>query len=145
MIYIADAGSKGRGVFAGKAFAPGERIERVPVIVIPHGQLEHLEKTALSDYAFGWGPEGNDAAIAAGFGCFYNHSYEPNADYLKLVDLGFMDIVAVRSIREHEEITVNYNGSPDDRTPIWFDGERWGWFEADGRRADSQGPRAGND
>ena len=28
MIYIANAGPKGRGVFAGKAFGPGERVER---------------------------------------------------------------------------------------------------------------------
>jgi SET domain-containing protein len=135
MIYIAEAGPKGRGVFAGKALGPGERIERAPVIVIPQVQLQHLEKTNLSNYAYNWGTEGSDAAIAAGFGCFYNHSYEPNADYVKLVDLGFIDIVAIRSIRENEEITVNYNGSPDDRTPIWFDGECWGWFDADGRRA----------
>jgi SET domain-containing protein len=135
MIYVADAGAKGRGVFAGKAFVPGDRIERAPVLVIPHVQLQYLEKTSLSNYTYNWGPEGRDAAIAAGCGCFYNHSDEPNADYLKLVDLGFIDIVAIRPIREHEEITVNYNGSPADRTPIWFDGESWGWFDADGRRA----------
>jgi SET domain-containing protein len=128
MIYIADAGPKGRGVFAGKAFVPGERIEHAPVIVIPQVQLQYLEKTTLSYYTFSWGPEGNDAAIAAGFGCFYNHSYEPNANYLKLVDLGFIDIVAIRSIRENEEITINYNGSANDRMPIWFDGDCWGWF-----------------
>jgi uncharacterized protein len=133
MIFIADAGPKGRGVFAGKAFGPGDRIERVPVIVIPHVQLQFLENTALTYYTFSWGADGNDAAVAAGFGCFYNHSYEPNADYLKLVDQGFIDIVAIRSIRENEEIHVNYNGSPNDRTPIWFGGERWGWFHADDR------------
>jgi SET domain-containing protein len=145
MIYIADAGPKGRGVFAGKAFGPGECIERVPVIVIPQVQLQDLEKTTLSYYTFSWGPEGSDAAIAAGFACCYNHSYEPNADYLKLVDLGFIDIVAIRFIRENEEITVNYNGSPNDRTPIWFDGECWGWFHADGRRDDSHGPCVGKE
>jgi SET domain-containing protein len=144
MIYIAAARPKGRGVFAGKPFGPGERIERAPVIVVPQAQLQHLEKTTLSYYTFGWGPDGTDAAIAAGLGCFYNHSYEPNAEYVKRVDRGVIDIVAVRAIREDEEITVNYNGSPDDRTPIWFDGECWGWFQADGRRADSQDPRAGN-
>jgi uncharacterized protein len=140
MVYIAAAGPKGRGVFAGRAFGLGDSIERTPVIVIPQVQLQYLEKTSLSYYTFGWGPEGSDAAIAAGFGCFYNHSYEPNADYLKLLDRGRIDIVAIRPIRENEEITVNYNGSPNDRTPIWFDGDRWGWFHADGRRDESHGP-----
>jgi SET domain-containing protein len=140
MLYLANAGPKGRGVFARVAFAAGERIERLPVIVIPQAQLEFLEKTSLSYYSFSWGVDLNDAAIAAGFGCFYNHSYEPNAVYLKLVDQGFIDIVAFRPIGEMEEITVNYNGSPNDRTPLWFDGERWGWFHADGRRDDSHGP-----
>jgi SET domain-containing protein len=134
MIYIAKAGSKGRGVFAGKAFRPGDRVERAPVIVIPHVQLQFLEKTTLTYYTYSWGADGSDAAVAAGFGCFYNHSDEPNADYLKLVRQGFIDIVAIRPIRINEEITVNYNGSPNDRTPVWFDGDRWGWFHADGRR-----------
>jgi SET domain-containing protein len=142
MIYIAKAESKGRGVFAGKAFGPGERIERAPVIVIPRAQVRHLGRTTLSNYTYGWGPDGSDAAIAAGFGSFYNHSYESNAEYVKGLDLGQIDIVAVRPIRENEEITVNYNGSPDDRTRVWFDGDRWGWFLADGRRDDSHGPCA---
>jgi SET domain-containing protein len=144
MIYVADAGPKGRGVFAGKAFAPGDRIERAPVIVVPQVQLQYLEEMTLSNYTYNWGPQGRDAAIAAGCGSFYNHSYEPNADYVKLVDLGCIDIVAIRSIRDGEEITINYNGSPNDRTPIWFDGERWGWFDDDGGRADIQGPREDN-
>jgi len=140
MIHIATAGPKGRGVFAGKSFVAGERIERLPVILIPQAQLQFLEKTVLSYYFFSWGVDENDGAIAGGCGCFYNHSYEPNADYVKLVDQGFIDVVAIRPIREKQEITVNYNGSPSDCTPIWFDGERWGWFHADGRRDDSHGP-----
>ena len=140
MIHIATAGPKGRGVFAGKSFVAGERIERLPVILIPQAQLPFLEKTVLSYYTFRWGVDGNIGAIAGGCGCFYNHSYQPNADYVKLLDQRFIDVVAILPIREKDEITFNYNGSPNDCTPIWFDGERWGWFHADGRRDDTQGP-----
>src|SRR5205814_6466130 len=47
----------GRGVFAQRAFACGEVIERAPVIVIPASQLSDLDRTVLYDYYFGWGPE----------------------------------------------------------------------------------------
>lgn len=140
MIHVADCRSKGRGVFARTPLRAGELIERVPVIAVPRAQLEFLEKTVLSYYSFSWGPELNDGAIAAGFGCFYNHSYEPNAHFIKLINDGVIDFVAIRAIRQGEEITVNYNGSPDDNTPLWFDQHRWGWFHPDGLPDDSHGP-----
>jgi SET domain-containing protein len=127
MIHIAGAGDKGRGVFAGKSFVAGERIERLPVIVIPHAQVQFLEKTALANYVFSWGVDDKDVAMPCGFGSFYNHSYEPNAKFVKLLDTGFIDVVAIRAICEKEEITFNYNGTPNDSTPVWFDGEHWGW------------------
>lgn len=137
---MANSSAKGRGVFARAGFRAGELIERVPVIAVPRAQLEFLEKTELSYYSFSWGPEWNDGAIAAGFGGLYNHSYEPNAHFIKLIDDGVIDFVAIRAIARGEEITVNYNGSPEDKTPIWFDGHRWGWYHPDGRRDDSHGP-----
>ncbi|MEH2113844.1 hypothetical protein [Nostoc sp.] len=32
-----------------------------------------------------------------------------------------MEYIAYRDIEAGEEITANYNGSPDDKSPIWFD------------------------
>lgn len=32
-----------------------------------------------------------------------------------------LDLIAYRDIEVGEEITANYNGSPDDKSPIWFD------------------------
>src|SRR5437660_11139895 len=139
-IGIGNCRTKGRGVFARQGFRQGELIERVPVIAVPREQLEHLEKTELSYYTFSWGPELNDGAIALGFGSFYNHSFQPNADYFKRVEDGVIDFIAIRDIAPNEEITVNYNGLPEDKTPLWFDRHRWGWFHPDGRRNDSHGP-----
>jgi SET domain-containing protein len=140
MIRVGESWPKGRGVFAEKQFRKGQLIERVPVIMIPADQLKHVEKTILSNYTFSWGPEFDDGAIAGGFGCFYNHSYEPNAQYIKRVDDGVIDFVALRDIGANEEITINYNGSPDDQSPLWFDRQRWGWFRPDGQRDDSHEP-----
>lgn len=56
-----------------------------------------------------------------GHGSLYNHSYRPNAKYVRKVSEGVIDFVAVRDIEVGEEITVNYNGYPGDNEPVWFD------------------------
>ena len=68
------------------------------------------------DIFFEWG-RGTVAPL--GFGSLYNHSYEPNARYEDCrADQVF---VAIRDIADGEEITVNYNGEPGDRSPVWFE------------------------
>jgi len=59
-------------------------------------------------------------AIALGYGSLYNHSYTPNAHYR---DIGrrSKEFLAVRDIAAGEEITVNYNGDPQDRTAVDFE------------------------
>jgi SET domain-containing protein len=119
-IEIRDTPEKGRGVFASKDFASGEPIETTPVILITPGDWFCIAPTVLADYVFNFGPEKDHAAIALGFGSLYNHSYSPNARYFKDWDRREIRFVAVRAIRSGEEITVNYNGAPDDSRPIWF-------------------------
>lgn len=108
--------------------------------MVPHAQLAYLEKTVFAYYVFSWDGDPYDGAIAMGLGSFYNHSHSPNATFNKLFKEGIIEYVAIRPIWEHEEITVNYNGTPDDQTPLWFDGQRWGWFHPDGRPDDGHGP-----
>ena len=110
---------KGRGVFARRPIAAGEVIERAPILVLPrdlHGTED--DPSALHDYCFEWGD--GTVALALGFGSLYNHSYTPNARY---DDEGFRTKVftALRDIARGEEITVNYNGDPGDRSPVWFE------------------------
>lgn len=112
---------KGRGVFACTEFSRGELVETVPVIVIPVEQWHHIEPTVLALYIYNFGPLGEHAAIALGFGSIYNHSYNPNAEYVKNWEEKSIRFIAVRDITAGEEITVNYNGTPGDQTPIWFD------------------------
>ena len=106
---------KGRGVFATSFIPAGTVIERVPVLVLP---VEDVETTPLADYVFEWGRD--TVALALGYGSLYNHSYAPNARY---DDVGqrTKEFSALRDIYPGEEITVNYNGEPEDIAPVGFE------------------------
>ena len=123
MLEVRRTSAKGLGVFAREKFARGEIIEAVPVIVIPADEWPHVEPTVLALYIFNFGPQDEHAAIALGYGSLYNHSYTPNAKYVKSWEEKLIRFIALRDIEAGEEITVNYNGSPEDQTPIWFDVE----------------------
>lgn len=110
---------KGRGVFALRRIHAGDVFERVPVIVLPAGQVPRIEGTLLENYVYEW--TGERWAVALGAGSLYNHAYRPNARYLKLFDENAIDYIALSDIEAGQEITVNYNGDPTDQTPVWFD------------------------
>jgi SET domain-containing protein len=118
MLIIGNTKFKGRGVFAQKRFLQDEIIEQVPVVVIPAPEVAFLDKTVLGNYYYDW--EGQGAAIALGLSSLINHSYQPNAYYVKKFAQQELDLIAYRDIEVGEEITANYNGSPDNQTPIWF-------------------------
>ena len=110
---------KGRGVFARRTLRKGEMIERLPVIVLTLDEYARgLDRTALKNYCFAWGKD--RVALALGYGSLYNHSYRPNARY---EDDGptTKSFIALRTIAEGEEITINYNGKPGSRAKVWFD------------------------
>src|SRR4051794_25229675 len=118
-VEIRNAKGKGRGVFARRVIKKGEEIERVPVLVMPVKEVQNgLDWTTLGTYCFLW--EKGKVAVALGYGSLYNHSYRPNARY---DDLGRQTKVfsALRDIGAGEEITVNYNGDPADRSSVGFD------------------------
>jgi uncharacterized protein len=118
-IEVKQVRGKGRGVFARRPIEEDEIIERVPVIVLPADQVgDDPDLNPLAGYIFAWGR--GTVALALGYGSLYNHSFEPNARY---DDVGGRTklFVAIRKIDAGEEITVNYNGQPEDRSPVWFD------------------------
>ncbi|ACV61693.1 nuclear protein SET [Desulfofarcimen acetoxidans DSM 771] len=124
MINIADCGKKGRGVLAGKKFKRGEIIEQAPVIVIPGSELYSIKSTVLNDYYFIWAKDENNlktGAIALGCGSLYNHSYKPNATFNKKHKDLIIEFKALSDIEEGEEITINYNGDPEDDAPLYFE------------------------
>jgi len=120
-IRVGRSGTIGRGVFAVQAFLPGDLIEKAPVLVISPTDWACLEKTVLFSYTYAFSDNGGDEmALALGFGSMYNHSYTPNAGYMKRIEDQAIDYVALRPILPGEEITINYNGDPDCRDPLWF-------------------------
>lgn len=110
---------RGRGVFARKLIRSGTIIERVPMLVFSSDEI-HLngKPTTLYRYCFEWGKD--TVAIALGFGSIYNHSYSPNARYDDIAQRTKV-FTAIQDIQPGEEITINYNGDPNDRSPMEFE------------------------
>lgn len=120
-IYVAYSERHGRGVFAATDLSAGSVIEVCPVLLFPNTQLEHMRKTMLDDYYFDWGNDNEWFAIALGYGSLYNHDYHPNAEYGMDFEAHTIDFYALNDIKAGTEILINYNGAPDDQTPVWFD------------------------
>jgi uncharacterized protein len=116
---IKDTQKYGRGVYAIRDIQKGELLEVCPVIVSPKEEEEHLDKTNLSNYCFYWGE--NFRAIALGYGSIFNHSFSPNASFYCNIKHLIISFNAIKDIKNGEEITINYNGDPNDRSPLWFD------------------------
>ena len=119
--YVSTAEGKGRGVFTDKRLHKGETIESAPVIEFPEEEWEHIGETVFGVYCFFWGENFKDGAMVLGNGSLFNHSYSPNAIYCRRLSDKVMDFIAIRGIEAGEEITINYNGDPDDKDPVWFD------------------------
>ena len=112
-------GRSARGVFARRAFRPGDVIEITPVILIPNTQRALIRQTVLENYVFDWGC--GSTAVALGYGSLYNHAYAPNAHYCQDIDRKTLEFSAIRDIAAGDEITVNYNGSSESSLPMWFE------------------------
>jgi len=114
-IYISKSKIKnaGIGVFASKDIEKREIIETVPIIETSDSDVSYVYQ--LVDYVFRFGEK---PVVALGYGSIYNHSYEPNATYKKILKNKVITFVAIKPIKKGEEITVNYNGDPDDKTPV---------------------------
>lgn len=128
MLYVATRDAKGRGVYSTRKIVSGQVIERCEVLVIPEGETHQLDDTVLFNYYFCWGEDHKDGAIALGLGSIYNHSYTPNAMYRIDLEDQVLEFIAIRSIPANEEITINYNGEPEDKSPLW-DEDRINWIE----------------
>jgi len=120
MITIGETRYKGRGVFAQKEIPAGALIEEGPVVVVPTEQIEHLNQTTLTNYYFLWGPDETEAALLLGICSLCNHSYDPNATFVLKPEQLTIAFFARRTIAAGEEITINYNGDPQENASIWF-------------------------
>lgn len=116
---VGDAGARGRGVFATRAFRTGEVIEVAPVLVFPRALVEPLRGSRLDDYQFWWDDEHN--AIAFGCASLYNHACPATCRWERDREGALLVISAARDVAPGEQLTINYMGPPDCPDPVWFD------------------------
>jgi SET domain-containing protein len=123
-LYIADSQNRGRGVFTSERLPGGKLIEVAPVIVLSQDERMLLDQTLLHDYIFLWGENDTACCVALGYVSIYNHHYQSNAEYEMDFMARLIRIRTVRPIKKGEEIFINYNGTWNDKKPVWFDREK---------------------
>lgn len=122
-IEIKQSALHGRGVFAAGKFKPGAIIEIAPLILLEAADKEFLQTTSLFNYYFLIVNEDTPAALGLGNASIYNHSYTANAVYTVSLKDASLVIKAFKEIKSGDEITLNYNGKPDDTTHVYFQSE----------------------
>ncbi|MFX0082819.1 MAG: SET domain-containing protein-lysine N-methyltransferase [Candidatus Hodarchaeota archaeon] len=116
---------KGRGVFALREIKKGIVIDVAHVIPLTNKDWKKISKTILYNYCYIWeDPKHNPEyknAISLSVSQFINHSFTPNVRYIYDYDNNCIEFETIQDISKGEEITVNYNGLVDDKSPVWFD------------------------
>ena len=115
---------KGKGLFAKKNIKKKKIIEIAHVMLIHDNDYEKIQESSLYDYTFTWDDPkfpNHMNAIAFSICQFMNHSYDPNVQYLYDYDSQTIEYHTLRDIIEGEELTVNYNGIVEDKSPVWFE------------------------
>ena len=116
---VKQTNERGLGIFATQSFYKGDLIECCRVLVAcSYEILLYKTNSNLRNYVFEWDKL---YAIPTGYGCYYNHSYQPNAIHSKHFDLCEIHFIALRDILPNEEITFNYGGFPTCIDPMWFE------------------------
>ena len=107
---------KNRGVYTDHDISKGEILLIDPVIYFKDSAAKGL----IHDYTFQWKEEGW-SALALGILSIVNHSYEPNCEYRFKYTEKAISLHALHHIKKGEEITMNYNHDPEDKTPMEFE------------------------
>ena len=119
-IYISTSESLNgiRCIKASRNIKAGELIESCPIILLPNSQQKYYDKTVLASYDYDW--DENNGAVVLGYCVLTNHSFSANAEYRRNFAKKCMEYYAVKNIKKDEEIYINYNGRPDDTTPLEY-------------------------
>lgn len=124
-VYVKDTGtSKGRGVFASRAFQKEEIIEICPVVVL-QGSFRRLPND-IQRMVYGWHVLANAPgthALALGYGSLYNSANPANMRFEADPTAAALRFMAARDILPNEELTVNYSswgGGAESPTNDWF-------------------------
>jgi len=110
----------GRGVFTKSKIRKGSLIEQAPIIFLTDDEKETLKFTKLYHYYFLLDNAEKQTAFGFGYASFYNHSPEANAFYTFSRKRNTLNVYAYRTIEAGSEITINYNGKPNDKSEVYF-------------------------
>lgn len=106
-VRVYESVGKGLGVFATENIPKGEIIETCHLIPLTISQTSDI----LKDYRFNYPKHlGQEYVIPLGFGCIYNHSDNPNADWFDHPEWKAFNFVALKDIEPGEEICTYYGG-----------------------------------
>lgn len=105
-----------RGIFASKKIKKGELIESCPIILIPRKDEKHWKKTIFNNYVYEWNDDYD--CFVLGHCMLTNHSYNANTIFKRDYRKKHMNYIALRAIQKDEEIFVNYNGNPSDKSKL---------------------------
>jgi SET domain-containing protein len=115
---------KGKGIFAKEDIEKDVIIDVAHILLIPNKEWELIKDTVLSNYSFEWDDPTYigkcESAVSLSVSQFINHSYNPNVRYTYDYKKKCISYITLREISKGEEITVNYNGNVDDKSPMWF-------------------------
>lgn len=120
ILFIAPSEKGGKGVFASESITVNTVLEISPVIVFSAKDRAAIEASKLYDYIFEWGKTRKMGALALGYVSMYNHDYSSNCAYEMDFENSVMTIRSVKSIAKGEELCINYNADPEDKTLVWF-------------------------
>jgi SET domain-containing protein len=119
-LIVALSEKDGWGVFTKEDIPADTVIEVSPVIVMSNEERKHIRETKLSGYVFNWGEKPGMVGLALGFASLYNHEYLPNCRYEMDYKSNLIGIKTIRNIDKGEELCINYNGDPENKTKVWF-------------------------
>ena len=96
-------GPYGRGVFTTRAFKEGEAVEHCPTLELPADEVVGQ----LNDYVFGSNEGEDEVILLLGYGMLYNHSAEPNCEYVQ-EEPRVIKFVTLRPVEPGEELYIDY-------------------------------------
>ncbi|MFX1259135.1 MAG: SET domain-containing protein-lysine N-methyltransferase [Promethearchaeota archaeon] len=117
---------KGKGVLAKKNIKKGTIVEIAHILLISNEDYDLIQNSILYNYIYEWDDPNNPKyqnAIALSICQFFNHSYNPNVEYQYNYKNTTIKFIAIKDISKGEELTINYNGNVNDKSPVWFEVE----------------------